>query len=256
MKIDRPIFPFVQGADYTRQSVLEIVGVPSHTGGDWFTGYHEHEGDFFVFCGVGSPGRTGHDYGNHFDGDELVWYGKTTSRLNTPRMQRMVDPGTRVYIFFREGDRDPFTFAGMGTPVNVTDTTPVQVRWQLSGASMPSVLTLPEEIPGTATVLEGARKTISVNVYERNPNARRKCIERWGVVCCVCGFDFKQVYGVLGEGFIHVHHLKPLGEIGEAYELDPVEDLRPVCPNCHAMLHRRDPALGIEDLAATIRTRS
>jgi 5-methylcytosine-specific restriction protein A len=163
-------------------------------------------------------------------------------------MQRLVDPITRVYIFFREDNRDPFTFAGMGTPVGIADTTPVHVRWQLSGVSAPSLLTIPEEILGTATVIEGARRTISVNVYERNPNARRKCIERWGVVCYVCGFDFKQVYGALGEGFIHVHHLKPLGEIGEAYELDPLEDLRPVCPNCHAMLHRRDPALGIDEL--------
>ena len=46
-----------------------------------------------------------------------------------------------------------------------------------------------------------------------------------------------------GEGFIHVHHLKPLAQIGEQYELDPINDLRPVCPNCHAMLHRASPAL-------------
>lgn len=55
------------------------------------------------------------------------------------------------------------------------------------------------------------------------------------------------------EGLIHVHHLKPLGEVGEGYLLDPVADLRPVCPNCHAMLHRRKPALGIDELLQTLR---
>jgi 5-methylcytosine-specific restriction protein A len=56
----------------------------------------------------------------------------------------------------------------------------------------------------------------------------------------------------LGEGFIHVHHLKPLAQIGEQYELDPINDLRPVCPNCHAMLHRASPALSIDALRALI----
>ncbi len=36
----------------------------------------------------------------------------------------------------------------------------------------------------------------------------------------------------MGEGFIHVHHLKPLSEVGYEYRVDPIRDLRPVCPNC------------------------
>ena len=34
----------------------------------------------------------------------------------------------------------------------------------------------------------------------------------------------------------------------DAVEVDPVKDLRPVCPNCHAMLHKQTPALNIEKL--------
>lgn len=51
-------------------------------------------------------------------------------------------------------------------------------------------------------------------------------------------------------GVIHVHHITPLSEIGERYKLDPVKDLRPVCPNCHAMIHRQKPSLTIEELKA------
>jgi len=55
--------------------------------------------------------------------------------------------------------------------------------------------------------------------------------------CVVCGFESKAVYGPRAEGVIHVHHLKPLSEIGHAYKVNPVADLRPVCPNCHAVIH-------------------
>ena len=38
------------------------------------------------------------------------------------------------------------------------------------------------------------------------------------------------------EGYIHVHHLRGLSDVGGEYVVDPVNDLRPVCPNCHAVL--------------------
>ena len=96
--------------------------------------------------------------------------------------------------------------------------------------------------------MEGATHQIWVNAYERNPAARRACIAHYGTGCIVCGFNFGQVFGELGEGYIHVHHLLDLASIGEEYEVDPIDDLRPVCPNCHAMLHREAPAMSIEKL--------
>ena len=108
--------------------------------------------------------------------------------------------------------------------------------------------TLPEEVLDPDKYQEGATKKISVNVYERNTKARKKCIEHYGNSCSICDFNFGEIFGSLGEGFIHVHHLKPLAEIKESYSLDPIEDLRPVCPNCHSMLHRQSPALSIEAL--------
>lgn len=110
----------------------------------------------------------------------------------------------------------------------------------------------PEEISLEDTeqkYTEGLLKTIVVNVFERSPQARAVCVEKWGTICSVCGFDFEKNYGAeLGKGYIHVHHLKPLASIGEAYEIDPINDLRPVCPNCHAMLHRKNSVLSIEEL--------
>lgn len=110
---------------------------------------------------------------------------------------------------------------------------------------------LPEEIEerDLAKIFEGAKKTIQINSYERNPNARKKCIEKYGTKCSVCDFDFNKFYGEeIAQCYIHVHHLKPLHEIDEEYEVNPIEDLRPVCPNCHAMLHRKNPPYSIGEL--------
>ena len=107
---------------------------------------------------------------------------------------------------------------------------------------------LPEEVYDTATLHEGARRQIAVNTYERDPEARRRCIAHYGTNCFICGFNFADAYGEAGEGFIHVHHLTPLSQIGEEYEIDPVRDLRPVCPNCHAVIHRCSPAYSIEEV--------
>ncbi len=102
-------------------------------------------------------------------------------------------------------------------------------------------------------LIEGAVRQITSNKYERNPQARRICIEKYGTKCSVCGFDFEKVYGELGKDFIHVHHLKQVSSIKKAYEINPLEDLRPVCPNCHAMIHRKKISLTIEELKLIIK---
>lgn len=120
------------------------------------------------------------------------------------------------------------------------------------GSGRISHITYPDEVD--ADTVEGAKKKVTVNTFERNAAARQKCIEHYGYKCSVCGFDFVAEYGERGRNFIHVHHIVPLSHIGESYEVDPVEDLRPICPNCHAMIHRTDPPCSIEELRAIRRT--
>lgn len=107
---------------------------------------------------------------------------------------------------------------------------------------------LPEELDTSEALIEGAAVIIPVSTYERNPDARARCIAHHGYTCKVCGFDFQRFYGDLGKNYIHVHHVIPLSEIRQAREVDPINDLVPVCPNCHAMLHSTKPALSIEQL--------
>jgi len=105
-----------------------------------------------------------------------------------------------------------------------------------------------EEVQDSEQFIEGATKTIAVNSYERNPEARAKCIAHYGCKCFACGFEFEKTYGEIGKAFIHVHHVIPLASIGVEYVVDPISDLRPLCPNCHGVIHRTKVALTIEAL--------
>ncbi len=105
---------------------------------------------------------------------------------------------------------------------------------------------------------EGSLKTIKVNKYERNPIARHECLAKYGTSCSVCEMNFEEIYGDIGAGFIHVHHIKPLNEIKEDYKINPETDLIPVCPNCHSMLHRKYEGkyLRVEELKQLIKNRN
>jgi 5-methylcytosine-specific restriction protein A len=96
--------------------------------------------------------------------------------------------------------------------------------------------------------LEGATTKVVVNAFERDPKARARCLEHFGYDCVVCGLNFERRYGAVGRRFIHVHHLRPISKSDGPRSVDPVEDLRPVCPNCHAMLHKSDPPFTVDEL--------
>lgn len=110
----------------------------------------------------------------------------------------------------------------------------------------------PDELSGQEDFTEGGVSRVLVNKYERDPKARAECIAYHGCICKVCNFDFEKKYGELGAGFIHVHHKVPLSKAGGEYKVEPREDLIPVCPNCHAMLHRTGTVLSISELKKCI----
>jgi len=147
-------------------------------------------------------------------------------------------------------------FGTVAMEVTLVHLLPSILRWSDDDSRIEVIANeeiFPDEVDTPETFTEGATKRVSVNVYERNPMARAKCIAHYGSGCRICGINFGEVYGSIGDGFIHVHHLKRLSEIGEAYEVDPIADLCPVCPNCHAMLHRTRPPLSIEEMKSRLR---
>jgi hypothetical protein len=110
-----------------------------------------------------------------------------------------------------------------------------------------------EELPNPETYPEGAKSTIVVNSYERSAKARAECLRHHGYACHVCQMSFAERYGELGLNFIHVHHLDPIAAKKKRYRIRPTKDLVPVCPNCHAMMHRCNPPLNVKQLRKIIR---
>ncbi len=133
-----------------------------------------------------------------------------------------------------------------------------QAILKAAGATYPTVATSKKTRPSAGyddelesyNGLEGRKRKLFSTRYERNPAHRRRAIKAHGLSCMVCEFNFGEVYGRHGEGFIHVHHNKPLSETGEM-TIDPVNDLSVLCPNCHAMVHKeRAKTLSIAQLKA------
>jgi 5-methylcytosine-specific restriction enzyme A len=105
-----------------------------------------------------------------------------------------------------------------------------------------------EEVELGAGYPEGATTEIRVNAYERSSTARRACLRHWGSSCFACRLELGKLYGRRADGLIHVHHVVPLAAIRKTYRVDPVKDLRPLCPNCHAVVHRTEPPMPVEAL--------
>lgn len=162
-------YEFKTNTQYKRHEVMAAVGLdPEARGGPWYTGYAEHNGVDFIFCNVGGAGRTGHDYDNYFEDEELVWRGKTNSHKRQPTILRMTSSDAEVHIFWRVVDRDPFTYAGQGKAVEVSDETPIMVRWRFGNTSAaqkdaPSAQRLPGKVfdaIGADHILEAVQRLV------------------------------------------------------------------------------------------------
>ncbi|CNE33715.1 HNH endonuclease [Mycobacterium tuberculosis] len=105
-----------------------------------------------------------------------------------------------------------------------------------------SAIAVPSSDEDEVTALEG-RSLERIHRYrERDRGLRQKKINAVlssgnRLSCEVCTFDFTQIYGEHGDGYIEVHHVVPLHEAGEARTR--LSDLVLLCANCHRMSHRR-----------------
>ncbi|WP_018235107.1 GIY-YIG nuclease family protein [Ensifer sp. BR816] len=155
---------------YTREQVATQIGMPvERRGGAWDTGYDEWNGQAFIFANVGIAGRTGHDYGNRWEGKNLIWSGKTNARRGQPQIDRIISNSIDVHVFWRGTDRSPFTYAGLGTAIAATDGTPVQVTWSFerndpgAGPALPNTSPTwrrgPPPVSGEAIVVRQSGET-------------------------------------------------------------------------------------------------
>ena len=168
-------------------------------------------------------------------------------------------PVSTLYIVKRcRRLRPSFPFSDL---VKISNHEPIAPNYRYSYSvvfqrgSEPDVINLlPGELENPEQHWEGATRQVSITTYERSSAARQACLQYHGYDCSICGFNFGSTYGKPGEGFIHVHHLVPLSEINETYKVDPINDLIPLCPNCHAMIHSVKPPLDVEAVKDMLRS--
>lgn len=125
---------------------------------------------------------------------------------------------------------------------------------------------IPDKISPTDTTrtialeyAEGERSLREYWFFKRNPALRAAAIDRHGLNCAACELNFTSKYGGLGEGYIEIHHLNPLAERNDGIRgtlTTSIDDVVPVCANCHRMIHRRHPALSIGELQSLLRAAS
>lgn len=120
----------------------------------------------------------------------------------------------------------------------------------------------PQTIPNRVRIriatpeMEGKHIKKEMTVIQRNPEARKKCIEYFGCKCMACGLIMSEKYGEIGEGFIEVHHLNPIHLFDDSHQVDYRTDLIPLCPNCHSMIHRLEDPGDLEGLKQIIQQSS
>lgn len=192
--------------------------------------------------------------------EDKGWDSARRTALYVPlRMDSLLDPkvdGILPLAQIQDGPLGKVNWRTQSSGISIPDAaaTELEKRWQaflVARGQTPQPL--PEEILAPSRYYEGAIKTLTVNAYERDAKARQDAIAHHGLECTVCRFNFETVYGDHGRGFIHVHHQVPLSTINKRYRVDPVKDLVPVCPNCHAMLHRSSETLTIAQLRAIMK---
>lgn len=187
----------------------------------------------------------------HWD-DEKAAAGQTSFFVQV-QLDTLLDPDADTILPRELLNTPPFSEMRWDTQmsgVQIPDKIAEELETVWESFAISNIWLLPEEVEEAEAIYEGTVRHISVNAYERSPEARRKCIAHYGTKCFVCGFDFAITYGEAGKDYIHIHHLRQLSEIGERYQVDPIRDLRPVCPNCHAIVHRRKPAYSLEEVKA------
>ncbi|WP_167043515.1 HNH endonuclease [Salinibacterium sp. ZJ454] len=107
----------------------------------------------------------------------------------------------------------------------------------------PEAETQAEPTGDAAFAEEGRKRRIATNWYERSRSNRALAIIAHGTACTSCGFSFERAYGELGIGYVEIHHLTPVHLMDGPRIVNPIEELVPLCSNCHRMVHRIDPPM-------------
>lgn len=82
---------------------------------------------------------------------------------------------------------------------------------------------------------------------------KKECIDYYGAICDICGFDFGYTYGEAFEQCIDVHNQNSVEGEEILPTTHPTEDLIPICHNCHHIIHSTVPAISVEKMRKMVK---
>lgn len=182
------------------------------------------------YFGISTAGQISPDIGSK-KGDlflEILNYRRfpeaVPHRINGGTLENI--PPSRRANFWRDGVRR--------ADANTYRTIVERVGWYFTPEESPA-----EELVDdlTTPMEEGGKKVVYSTRYERRPELRAQAIALHGTNCFACEMSMGERYGDTAKGYIHIHHKRPLSLAGGPTLIDPKEDLAPLCPNCHSIVH-------------------
>jgi hypothetical protein len=205
---------FTLGRGYSRAEIRTLVGDPKTKGGAWDTGYREWNGEFFIFAGVGVKGRTGHDYDNHWEGQDLAWQAKNGTRLDQEEIGKLLGGEYPIHLFTRSNELLPWVYRGLARPISVTDTTPVGVVWRFDAD--PAITSVsPGAAPAAGTEATDPRTETEALRAARlgQTKFRNQLMDRWDRRCAATGLPLPEL--------LRASHIKPWRDSSAQERLDP-----------------------------------
>jgi 5-methylcytosine-specific restriction enzyme A len=112
----------------------------------------------------------------------------------------------------------------------------------------------PEDLLASTGEIEGTLSKQTYTHYERSRKNRAICLLHHGFTCAACGEEMSAKYGLLGAEVIHVHHILPVSQMEKPDRIDPIKDLLPLCPNCHNVVHQKNPPVPVSELREHLKT--
>lgn len=215
---------FELGETYSRPEIRTLVGDPKTKGGYWERGYRRWGDEFFIFAGVGTVGRTGHDYNNYWIGEHLAWQAATGRSLGQGEIDSLLSGQFPVHLFTRSNQLDRWTYRGLASPVSVRDTTPVEVLWAFD--SEPAALT-PASADQSTLFADGGDDGEAADPRTETESRRavrlgqsrfrRDLMDRWDRRCALTGLPIPEL--------LRASHIKPWRHCTPRERIDPENGL-------------------------------
>lgn len=204
-----------------------------------------------------TPDRT--QYADYLDDDVLSWDGQTSGRTD-PLIINHNSQGLELLLFYRkqkyEYPHAAFRYEGPFEYVSHKGSKPAHFTLKRVFSTETSITLDLESLSAEEEYFEeGISKQRYTNYYERDQKLRAATVLLHGTKCMGCGFDFEEIYGERGKGYIEVHHTVPVSSLKQRTKIDPKAEMVVLCANCHRMIHRKkDNVLSITELKQILKS--